>query len=77
MQAKEKPMYAIEFQTHVKDGTIQIPPQYQDQLQDNVRVIILVEPSSPAHTFIDQLLAQPLRIPDFQPLSREEIYARG
>jgi hypothetical protein len=76
MQAKEQTLYAIEFQTHVKDGMIQIPPQYQEQLQNSVRVIILVEPPSPAQTFIDQLLADPLRIPDFQPLSRDEIYAR-
>lgn len=76
MQVRETTMYAIEFQTHVKDGIIQIPPQYQEQLQNSVRVIILVEPPSPTHTFIDQLLANPLHIPDFQPLSRDEIYAR-
>jgi hypothetical protein len=76
MQVREQTMYAIEFQTHVKDGIIQIPPQYQEQLQNSVRVIILVELPSSAHTFIDQLLANPLHIPDFQPLSRDEIYAR-
>ncbi|MBN2393730.1 MAG: hypothetical protein JXR84_23560, partial [Anaerolineae bacterium] len=27
MQVREPTMYAIEFQTHVKDGIIQIPPQ--------------------------------------------------
>ena len=74
MQIREQTMYAIEFQTHVKDGIIQIPPQYQEQLQNSVRVIILVEPPSPTHTFIDQLVANPLHIPDFQPLSRDEIY---
>jgi len=76
MQVREQTMYAIEFQTHVKDGIIRIPPQYQEQLQNSVRVIILVEPPSPTHTFIDQLLASPLHISDFQPLSRDEIYAR-
>ncbi len=76
MQVREQAMYAIEFQAHVKDGVIQIPPQYQEQFQNNVRVIILMEPPSPTHTLIDQLLANPLHIPDFQPLSRDEIYAR-
>lgn len=69
-------MYAIEFQTQVKDGVIQIPPQYQGQLQARVRVIILVESPPATNTFIDELLAQPLQIPDFEPLSREEIYVR-
>ncbi len=69
-------MYAIEFQAHVKGGIIRIPPQYQEQLQNSVRVIILVEPPSPSHTLIDQPLANPLHIPDFQPLSRDEIYVR-
>lgn len=75
MQAREQAMYAIEFQARVKDGVIQIPAQYQTQLNTAVRVIILVEPPPATHTFIDQLLAHPLQIPDFQPLSRDEIYA--
>ncbi|MBN1873412.1 MAG: hypothetical protein JXA33_04210 [Anaerolineae bacterium] len=69
-------MYAIEFQTEVRDGMIQIPTQYQEQLQARVRVIILVEARPATHTFIDELLVQPLQIPDFEPLSRDEIYAR-
>lgn len=79
MNGQTQGMYAIEFQTHVKDGVIQIPVQYQAQFRTNVRVIILVEPAPTtptAPTLIDQLLAQPLHIPDFQPLNREELYAR-
>ncbi|MFP4395623.1 MAG: hypothetical protein ACLFTI_10200 [Anaerolineales bacterium] len=69
-------MYAIEFQTQVKDGTIEIPTQYQEQLQAQVRVIILIEAPPATNTFIDELLAHPLQIPNFEPLSRDEIYAR-
>ena len=69
-------MYAIEFKTHIKDGTIQIPIQYQERLNETVRVIILVDAPTPTDTFIDQLLAAPLQIPDFHPMSRDEIYAR-
>lgn len=76
MQVREPAMYAIEFQTHVKGGIIRIPPQYQEQLQNSVRVIILVEPPSPPHTLIDQLLANPLHVPDFQPLDRDALHSR-
>jgi len=76
MQVREQTLYAIEFQARVKDGIIQVPMQYQEQLKTTVRVIILVEPPASRQTFIDQLLAHPLQIPDFQPLSRDEIYVR-
>lgn len=69
-------MYAIEFQARIKDGTIQIPREYQERLKASVRVIILVDVPRPTDTLIDQLLTQPLQIPDFQPLSRDGIYAR-
>jgi hypothetical protein len=42
-----------------------------------VRVILLVEEASKTTmNFIDQLLAHPMRVQGFRPLSREEIYAR-
>ncbi|OAN46130.1 hypothetical protein A6A03_13385 [Chloroflexus islandicus] len=69
-------MQAIEFQATVKNGLIELPPQYA-QLTGQVRVIVLVEPTvQTSENVIDQLLAQPVRIPNFRPLSRAEIYAR-
>ncbi len=69
-------MFAIEFQATVKDGTIEIPRQYLGKITNRVRVILLVEetPQTTAN-FIDQLLAHPIRVEGFRPLSREEIYA--
>lgn len=70
-------MYAIEFQTTIKNGVIEIPPEYQQNLKQNVRVILLAEdPVQTTKNLIDQLLAQPLQLQDFRPLTREEIYAR-
>ena len=70
-------MQAIEFSTTVKNGRIEIPRQYLSQLQKPVRVILLVEEDQDEDTnFIDQLLTNPLQVKNFQPLSREEIYAR-
>ena len=70
-------MYAVEFQTTIKNGVIGIPAEYQRNLNRSVRVILLAEDVPQATTgFIDQLLARPLRVKSFHPLTREEIYAR-
>jgi hypothetical protein len=70
-------MYAIEFQTTVKNGLIEIPRQYVRNLTNRVRVILLVEDASKTTVdFIDQLLAHPVRVKGFRPLTREEVYAR-
>ena len=69
-------MYAIEFQTSIEEGVIQIPLQYRDKLKQVVRVIILSNAQEKTVNLIDQLLESPLKVEGFQPLSREEIYAR-
>jgi hypothetical protein len=69
-------MYAIEFQAKVKNGTIEIPSQYRDKLKRVVRVIVLAEVEEKTDNLIDQLLETPFRLKGFEPLSRDEIYAR-
>ena len=73
-------MRAIEFQTTIKNGIIEIPREYLDNLRHLshlVRVILLVEtPSQSVVNFIDHLLACPLQVKGFRPLTREEIYVR-
>ncbi|RME48935.1 MAG: hypothetical protein D6796_05615 [Caldilineae bacterium] len=69
-------MRAIEFRTRVKDGMIEIPSQYRDTLEDVVRVIILADEKEPVENLIDRLLASPLKLKNFKPLSRAEIYER-
>lgn len=70
-------MYAIEFQTIVKDGKIEIPAEYQQQFNTMVKVILLVDDApSNSINLIDQLLHTPLSVKEFRPLSRGDIYAR-
>jgi hypothetical protein len=70
-------MQAVEFQTTIKDGTIEIPAEYRADLGKRVRVILLSEDRTPTGTnLIDRLLAQPLRVPGFLPMTREGIPAR-
>lgn len=67
-------MQAVEFQARIKNGIIEIPTQYKDKLKEIVRVIILTEENEVSTNFIDQLLTSPLKINDFKPLFRTEIY---
>ena len=70
-------MYAVEFQANVKNGIIEIPAQYRDQIKQRVRVIVLAEPDDQPSNLIDQLLETPLRVKGFKPLTRDELYARS
>ncbi len=70
-------MYAVEFEATVKDGTIEIPRKYLRNFNTRVRVILLAERSPKTKTnFVDQLLAHPVKVQGFRPLTREEIYVR-
>ena len=67
-------MYAIEFHTKVKDGSITIPAEYKDKVKGYVRVILLGEERAEKFDMIEHLLANPLSVEGFKPLTREEIY---
>ena len=69
-------MFTIEFQARIDNGAIEVPEKYRDLLKGSVRVILVGEGESSPGNMIDELLARPLQIPDFRPLSRDEIYAR-
>jgi hypothetical protein len=71
------PLNTEEFQAVIKNGVIEIPRRYLRNLSNRVRVILLIEqtPETTAN-FIDQLIAQSVRVQGFRPLTREEIYAR-
>jgi hypothetical protein len=71
------PLNTEEFQAVIKNGVIEVPRRYLRNLSNCVRVILLIEqmPGTTAN-FIDQLIAQSVRVQGFRPLTREEIYAR-
>ena len=70
-------MLAVEFQATVKDGVIEIPPEYRDQIRGRVRVILLTDEALAVKAnMIDVLLAHPVEVQDFRPLTREEAHAR-
>lgn len=69
-------MYAIEFQSKVKDGVIEIPERYRGQIGRQVRVIVLTEAQTSTGDMIDQLLEKPVKMKGFTPLTRGEVYER-
>ena len=70
-------MLMVEFKTKVKNGSIEIPAQYRTNFKDRVRVILMTDEDK-AHTptLIDELLAHPLNVKEFRPLSREQAHDR-
>jgi hypothetical protein len=69
-------MIAIEFQTRIKDGAIEVPVEYRDQLSGTVRVIILRTEQQKTSKIIERILQHPINDPTFTPLRRDDIYNR-
>jgi hypothetical protein len=69
-------MEAIEFKTKIKNGTIRIPKKYKEKIGNTVKVIIISEQREKQADIIDELLKNPIKLKDFSPYLREEIYER-
>ncbi len=69
-------MAAIEFEARIDNGSIPVPEEYRDRLKGIVRVRIVDKEAASEGSMIDELLAEPIVISDFRPLTRVEIYAR-
>jgi hypothetical protein len=71
-------MRTAEFEADVKNGTIEIPAEYRELFGDSVHVTLSSDerPSEGSLTILDQWLVSPIRISDFQPLSREQAHER-
>lgn len=69
----------LEFTTKVKQGQIEIPQEYQQQLQDGdtVKVTAATNSFSTTTGAIAQLINNPIPVKKFIPLTREETHERG
>jgi hypothetical protein len=71
-------MENVQFKTRIKNGIIEIPKKYQGKFKDSVRVIIVAESSkAKAANYLEELMAHPLKVKGFHPLTREEAHARN
>jgi len=74
-------MYTIEFQTKIENGTIRIPEEHTVRLREQgvgqaVRVILYVPGQEFDVDYVERLMSNPIRLDDFVPLRRFEIYDR-
>jgi hypothetical protein len=70
-------METVQFKTRIKNGIIEVPKKYQGKFKDNVRVILVAESTkAKAANYLDELMAHPLKVKGFRPLTREEAHAR-
>ena len=70
-------MGTVQFKTEIKNGFIEIPKKYQGKFKDNVRVILVAESTkAKATNYLDELMAHPLKIKGFRPLTREKSHSR-
>jgi len=66
-------METVQFKTKIKNGFIEIPKKYQGKFKDSVRVILVAESTkAKAANYLDELMAHPLKVKGFRPLTREE-----
>lgn len=76
IEERIKMLNAVEFQTKIQNGLIQIPDEYKEELGegDDIKVIVLVnKKSSQEKDIIDELTENPVQVNGV--LSREEIYS--
>jgi hypothetical protein len=71
-------MAVLEFTANVKNGKIQIPPEYLDALNqvETIQITVISQPQTAAIGMIAELLKNPLEVEDFVPLTREEAHER-
>jgi hypothetical protein len=71
-----------QFNAKLRDGKIEIPVEYQDEIHNaEIVQIVILKPLSkkkgfPQTGIIAQLTANPIQIEDFKPLTREEANER-
>jgi hypothetical protein len=69
-------METIQFHTTIKNGKIEVPRRFWKRFNEQVRVILVAGEEHPRQDgIIDRLLAEPVKLVDFQPFSRDEAHA--
>jgi len=70
-------MATVQFQARIKNGVIQVPKRYQGKFNNTVRVILKAEVKKvPTKNYLDQLMANPVKVKHFQRLTREQAFSR-
>jgi len=69
-------MATVQFQTRIKNDVIKVPKRYQGKF-GKARVILRAEGKKAlAKNYLDQLMENPVKVKNFQRLTREQAFAR-
>ena len=71
-------MQTVEFQAKVRNGVIEVPEPYLEELNGEYIKVVVIKPNRKlnAANFITELMNNPIKF-EGSPLTREEIYNRG
>ena len=70
-------MLIIEFRAKTKNGIIQIPAEFMGIVAEDVQVILIAQSGKIKQLdIIDELMANPLKVEGFKPVTRDEAHAR-
>jgi hypothetical protein len=70
-------MTAAQFDAEIYDGVLTLPAGMKDEFEGQVHVILVKDDSGAGDDLIAELLATPVKVPGFAPLSRDEAHDRG
>ncbi|WP_416672604.1 hypothetical protein [Egbenema bharatensis] len=69
----------VEFETEIRNGVIEIPEQYKQELSDGHKIKVSIateEPRQRPWSMMDELAQQPISVKGLGKLTRDEIYDR-
>jgi len=65
----------VEFETEIRNGVIEIPEQYQQELSDGYKIkvsILTKEPQKRSWSIMDELAQNPISVKGLDKLTRDE-----
>jgi hypothetical protein len=66
----------VQFDSIIVDGRLEIPKQFRGKLDGKVHVVVTQAEEEKTENGLRALLRNPLHIPDFVPLTRDEANER-
>lgn len=67
----------IEFEAKVENGKIEVPNDFQINIEGTVYVTIATKKKREGKSYLRELIDNPIELPPFKPLTRDEIYDRN
>jgi hypothetical protein len=69
----------VEFETEIRNGVIEIPERYKQELNDGYKIkvsIIAKKPQKRSRSIMDELAQNPISVKSLDKLTRDEIHDR-